>query len=269
MVDRLELLKSLTQKKGGRDGLDMKIFIILPAYNEERSLEGLLHDLGNKEIIKGTPFEIVVVDDGSSDRTPLVAEKAAKCSPLVLIQHKRNLGLAAALRTGLFAVLKLADGQDLIVTMDADNTHPPKLVPQMVQRISEGYDVVIASRFRKGAVLSGVPWTRKVYSQCARGLFGLLLPIEGVRDYSCGYRVYRASVLQRGVREYGKNLITETGYSCMADLLLKLAKLPGVRMSEVPLELHYEQRGKNSKMRVGRTICQTLMLIFRRRLGSI
>jgi dolichol-phosphate mannosyltransferase len=105
-----------------------------------------------------------------------------------------------------------------------------------------------------------------LYSIGAKWLFQVLFPIRGVRDYTCGYRVYRAEALQQAIEKYGDELITETGFSCMADLLLKLRKLP-LKMSEVPLELHYENRGSGSKMRVLRTIRQTLLLMFRRRCG--
>jgi dolichol-phosphate mannosyltransferase len=93
----------------------------------------------------------------------------------------------------------------------------------------------------------------------------MMFPIRGVRDYTCGYRAYRADAL-RAVDKFGDALISETGFSCMADLLLKLRKLP-LKMSGVPLELRYDRRGTDSKMRVLRTIRQTLMLLLRRRLG--
>jgi len=66
-----------------------------------------------------------------------------------VIQHPRNMGLAAALRTGLTHIASLAQPDDVIVTMDADNTHNPGLIPCMMQRINEGFDVVIASRFAR------------------------------------------------------------------------------------------------------------------------
>ena len=126
---------------------------------------------------------------------------------------------------------------------------------------------MIASRFQPGAEVVGVPASRKLYSDrasagCSRSLF----PIRGVRDYTCGYRAYRADALRQATDKYGDELITETGFSCMADVLLKLRRLP-LTMSEVPLELRYDRRGAGSKMRVLRTIRQTLLLIFRRRLG--
>ena len=203
---------------------------------------------------------------GSSASTALVASKASFQMPVELVEHGVNQGLAAAIRTGLTTAVARCGPDDVVVTMDADNTHPPRLIPQMLDHIGAGDDVVIASRFQPGAKVHGVPQSRLVYSVGARWLFQILFPIRGVRDYTCGYRAYRADALRQAIDLYGDRLITETGFSCMADLLLKLRRLP-LRMSEVPLELHYDRRGTGSKMRVLRTIRQTLMLLVRRRLG--
>jgi dolichol-phosphate mannosyltransferase len=182
--------------------------------------------------------------------------------------HVKNQGLAAAIRTGLGAAVARSGPNDVIVTMDCDDTHPPRLIPQMLDLINDGRDVVIASRFQPGAKVVGVPASRMLYSIGAKWMFRILFPIHGVRDYTCGYRAYRAEAIRAAAAMYGDQLITETGFSCMADLLLKLRRLP-LEMSEVPLELRYDRRGGGSKMRVLRTIRQTLMLMVRRRLGQL
>ena len=211
---------------------------------------------------------MIVVDDGSRDATALVASKATFVMPIELVEHRVNRGLAAALRTGLTAALDRCGPDDVIVTMDADNTHPPQLIPGMMAKIAQGFDVVIASRFQPGAKVHGVPRSRQLYSVGARFLFQAMFPIRGVRDYTCGYRAYRATALRQAVQMYGDQLISETGFSCMADLLLKLQRLP-LRMAEVPLELHYERRGTGSKMHVARTIRETMSLLVRRRFGRL
>jgi dolichol-phosphate mannosyltransferase len=182
--------------------------------------------------------------------------------------HVKNQGLAAAIRTGLGAAVARSGPDDVIITMDCDNTHPPRLIPQMLAHVNAGRDVVIASRFQPGARVFGVPRSRMLYSIGAKWMFKLLFPIRGVRDYTCGYRAYRAEAIRQAAALYGDALITETGFSCMADLLLKLRRLP-LTMREVPLELRYERRGQGSKMRVLRTIRQTLLLMLRRRLGQL
>ena len=85
-----------------------------------------------------------------------------------------------------------------------------------------------------------------------------------MRDYTCGFRAYREGVLRQAVAEYGDRFVSETGFSCMADVLLKLRRYPLI-VGEAPLILRYDQKGGVSKMRVARTVWQTLRLIARRR----
>jgi dolichol-phosphate mannosyltransferase len=243
-----------------------QVIVVLPAYNEEESLPPLLASIQSALEPADIAYRVIVVDDGSRDNTANVAREAADRLPVSLVSHGVNQGLAAAIRSGLTAAVSMAGVDDVIVAMDCDNTHPPRLIPRMLELIADGYDVVIASRFQDGAQVIGVPWTRQLYSVGARWLFQVLFPIRGVRDYTCGFRAYRSESLRTAIAKYGDNLITETGFSCMADLLLKLRTLP-LEMTEVPLELRYDRRGGGSKMRVLRTIRQTLGLLLRRRLG--
>jgi dolichol-phosphate mannosyltransferase len=249
-----------------RSARNQRLYVVLPAYNEEQALPPLLHSiqaaLGPAEISYG----VIVVDDGSRDGTADVARRAAERLPVELVPHAKNQGLAAAIRTGITAALARCGSNDVIVTMDCDDTHPPRLIPEMLAKLGEGLDVVIASRFQPGAAVIGVPRSRQLYSIAARWLFQSMFPIAGVRDYTCGYRAYRAAALRQASERYGDGLISETGFSCMADLLLKLRSLP-LAMGEVPLELRYDRRGAGSKMRVLRTIRQTMGLMLRRRFG--
>ncbi|HVT29437.1 MAG TPA: glycosyltransferase family 2 protein [Lacipirellulaceae bacterium] len=244
------------------------VWVALPAYNEQSSLPPLLDAIQSALEPANIPYRVIVVDDGSRDHTAQLAREASSRMPVELVMHKQNQGLAAAIRTGLTTAVEQCGLDDVIVTMDCDNTHPPRLIPLMLAQIKAGSDVVIASRFQPGAKVIGVPKSRILYSLGAKWMFQILFPIRGVRDYTCGYRVYRADVLRQALNKYGNRLITETGFSCMADLLLKLRQLP-LNMSEVPLELRYDNRGNESKMRVVRTIRQTLLLMLRRRLGQL
>jgi len=250
----------------GADIANRRVIVVLPAYNEQDALPPLLTSIEAALEPAEIAYRVIVVDDGSQDDTAKIACDAANRLPVDLVPHGVNQGLAAAIRTGLTSAVAECGPDDVIVTMDCDNTHPPRLIPRMLKVIDEGYDVVIASRFQPGAQVIGVPRARQLYSFGARWLFRVLFPIRGVRDYTCGFRAYRADALRQAIGRYGDGLISETGFSCMADLLLKLRTLP-LEMSEVPLELRYDRRGSGSKMRVLRTIRQTLGLLLRRRFG--
>ncbi|MEM6689690.1 MAG: glycosyltransferase [Planctomycetota bacterium] len=243
-----------------------KVIMVLPAYNEEEALPELLERIGEAFADSLLPYEVIVVDDGSADSTAQIASQMSFQMPIHLVQHEQNAGLGQTLSDGLREAIDRAAERDIIVTMDADNTHPPGLIPRMVQMIHEGCDVVIASRFQPGARVTGVPIERHFLSLGARALFTAMFPTRGVRDYTSGYRAYKASTIRRGYAEHGDDFVGETGFSCMADVLLKLRD-QGALFGEAPLRLRYDLKGGESKMRVLRTIGLTLKLLGRKRFG--
>ncbi|QDU56084.1 Undecaprenyl-phosphate mannosyltransferase [Aeoliella mucimassa] len=239
---------------------------MLPAYNEAEALPALLNEIEFAFDEAQIPYEVIVVDDGSSDDTALLASQASFHMPVQCITHVQNQGLAGALRTGVAAALAATKPGDVIVTMDADNTQPPGSVERMIQMIREGHDVVIASRYQHGSQIVGVPGYRNFLSFGARALFTVMFPIRGVRDYTCGFRAYRHEILRRADEYYGDQLVSEKGFSCMVDMLLKLHRFKPV-VGEVPFILRYDQKGGASKMRVLKTVFQTIHVLIRRRLN--
>lgn len=244
-----------------------RVIVMLPAFNEEEAIGPLLDRIGLALTESNLDYHIIVVDDGSSDETARIVSQATFRLPLTLVEHSQNRGLAAALRTGFEAAVSRARENDIIFTMDADNTHPPGLMLRMLDQIREGCDVVVASRFQPGSQVMGVPFDRVLLSIAARWMFKTAFPIQGIRDYTCGFRAYRANVLQSAMQDYGESFVSETGFSCMVDVLLKLRRR-GLVMGEAPMILRYDQKGGASKMQVLRTIRQTLSLMLRRRLGG-
>lgn len=244
-----------------------RVFLALPAYNEQEALPELLERVGESFADNGLGYEVVVVDDGSTDDTAKIVSQLSFQMPVHLVQHKQNQGLGPTIRDALREAVDRAGERDIIVTMDADNTHPPGLIDRMVRMIHEGCDVVIASRFESGGCAVGVPIERHFLSIGARLLFTMLFPTRGVRDYTSGYRAYRASVIRQGFADHGDDFVSEKGFSCMADILLKLRK-QGVLFGEAPLRLRYDRKGGASKMQVFKTIGLTLKLLGRHRFGG-
>lgn len=242
-----------------------KVWVVLPAFNEEKDLghlfERIDQALGEVEL----PFELIIVDDGSTDGTLEVVHHWARTMPIRSLVHEVNRGLGATIRDGLKAASDLADPRDVIVTLDADNSHTPELMLHMVRLVREGNDVVIASRFRSGSRVRGVPLHRRVLSRMAGILLKIVFPIQGVRDYTCGYRAYRAAVLQE-VTSNDPDFFDQGGFQVMVDILLKLRRNKKLVFGEAPLILRYDHKTGASKMDIGGTISATLRLMFRRRL---
>ncbi len=237
------------------------IWIVLPAYNEEQNLGEVLRRIrGTLQARK--PYQVLVINDGSADRTAMVAEKAASEVPVRVLTHDHNRGLAHAISTGLAEVLRCAEDADIVVIMDADNSHPPELIPKLTAALDQGADIAIASRFQPGSRVVGVPPVRRVLSSGASLLFQLLFPIEGVRDYTGGYRAYRMALLRQGMLEYGEEFIRASGFSVMTEILVKLRSLRP-RVHETPLILRYDLKRGKSKLIPGRTIAEYLTLIER------
>lgn len=242
----------------------MRVVLALPAYNEERGLPQVLESFRRAVGEAGYEIGAVVVDDGSADGTPGVIGEWSARLPLRTMRHSANRGLGETIRDALRLAAETAAPDDIVVTMDADNTHPPELILQMIPRIRAGYDVVIASRYRRGAGVVGLSGFRHLMSYGARVLYQILFPIRGVRDYTCGFRAYRAGILAEAFKRYGDGLVTERSFASMAEILLKLARM-GARMCETPMVLRYDLKGGASKMNVPRTVLKTLALMARLR----
>lgn len=241
-----------------------KIWIVLPAYNEEENIEKLIENISAAQLDSSYRCEVVVVDDGSQDLTKSKAQALAEQHSVTVLVHEKNQGLGATLRDGFRYVSERAQGSDIIVSMDADNTHNPETIHPMVTAILEGNDVVIASRYQPGASVRGVSGFRQTLSLGAGLLFRVCFPVRGVKDYTCGYRAYRAEIIQKAFRIYGKDFINQNGFECMVDILIQLRKLNAI-CREVPLVLRYDLKKGASKMRVSQTILRSLLLIAKHR----
>ncbi len=241
-----------------------RLIVALPAYNEEECLPPLLKAFRRlfRELPPTARPLVIVVNDGSKDRTAEVCERIARKMPLRLVNHPQNKGLGEAIKTGLRTALEEStDDRDVIVCMDADDTHPPRYVIPMLQRIERGADIVIASRYRDGSRQVGVPPHRMLMSFGARILFQLFLGLPGVRDYTCGFRAYRTGLIRRAFDHYGDDIITRNGFACTDQLLVNIACLGNVKIEEIGFVLRYDRKVGASKLNLGVTIGETMKLL--------
>lgn len=210
-----------------------KLSLFLPVYNEEENLEKLHEEIiGSMELL-GHSFEVIYVDDGSSDRSLELLRRFAAHDPRVrVIAFRRNYGQTAAMAAGIDA----ARGE-VLIPMDADRQNDPADIGRLLAKLDEGYDVVSGWRKdRQDAFL-----TRVLPSRIANGLISKIGGVP-LHDYGCSLKAYRREVL-KDVNLYGE----------MHRFIPVYASWAGGRVTEVPVN-HYPRVAGKSKYGLSRTV---------------
>lgn len=218
----------------------VELSVVIPVYNEEDSIEPLYSAL--KAVLEGlgTSYEIVVVDDGSTDGSFEVLKRLHLGDPaLKVVRLRRNFGQAAAFAAGFDE----SAGQ-IIVSMDADLQFDPADIRKLLDKMAEGYDIVSGWREeRKEPFLS-----RRLPSMVANWLISRMTGVK-LHDYGCSLKAYRLEVI-RNVRLYGE----------LHRFIPALASSMGVRLAEVKVS-HHPRRFGESKYNLSRTITVLLDLL--------
>jgi dolichol-phosphate mannosyltransferase len=219
----------------------MQISFIIPCYNEEEGIPPLCDRLRAlaKEVVDAADYEVIFVDDGSTDKTIEVIGREATGLSCVIIQHERNKGITAALMTG-FAKSK---GEE-IVTLDSDCTYDPLQSVELLRTLRKGYDVVTGSPYHPEGEVVGVQGWRLFLSKSLSRLYWLILP-QRLYTYTSCFRAYRREALLALKPQDG-------GFLGVTQLLVS-AILRGYRIAEIPSRLTKRQFGQ-SKIRVVRVI---------------
>lgn len=233
--------------------------VLLPAYNEAQNLEPLLKRIMRFCTGNGIQYHVVVVNDGSSDGTLGVAK--AFDGHKTVINHERNQGYSKSVFDGIAHCINTFSDDDVLILMDADNTHPPELFTSILKSIAS-HDIVIASRFQKGATTRGVPFKRKVLSICINLFMRYFFSIKGVRDYTSGYRAYRIGLLRKAYKKHSGRLIESKSFLATLELLIKLNEFRP-KVCEVPLDLRYDLKGGKSKINLSGTIREYIKFIIK------
>jgi len=161
------------------------ISIIIPTYNESGSLPTLVQRLGSA--LGGRDWELIVVDDGSPDGTADLAAAMAPRLPVRVVRRPGKLGLASAVLDGF----RDAKG-DILVCMDADLSHPPEVVPHLVDALTDGADLAVGSRYVAGGGVEDWPLKRRIVSRVACLMGNALVPVH---DATSGFFALRRSVI--------------------------------------------------------------------------
>jgi len=226
------------------------IYVLLPAYNEEESLDFLLPKIDSafKNDMK-LEYHLIVCNDGSRDKTGEKLKGYSKTLPMTIITHKINRGLGETSRDLFEKAAEMANDEDILIRMDCDDTHEPEFIPGLLQKIEEGYDVVIASRFVEGGGQEGLDSYRATISKLANLFMKFFFPIDGLKEYSSGFRAYRATAIKHAIDIFGNQFIQLKGLGFTATLekVVKL-KIIGAKFGESPFILRYQQKRSESKM---------------------
>jgi len=223
-----------------------KLSVVVPCFNEEGNVRRFEKELFEEYRRLPFPCEFVLVDDGSSDLTASLLKSLAEKNPSVVFRaHSKNLGMGAALRTGI----AVAAG-DAILTIDADLTFHPSNIDLLLAAYNPGVDCVTGSALL--GRLEGVSAGRAFLSKGVNILYGMLL--GGITSTSSVFRLYRASTLK--VLE-----LDRTDFDINAEILLKLLKRKG-RVVEVPVTLTQRSWGQ-SKIRISREIRNHIRMLGR------
>ena len=224
----------------------MAVFVI-PAYNEEANVPRLLADLESRPDLWRDGGRVILVDDGSTDRTVEVARAHRGDLPVEVLVAERNGGPGKAFDRGFRRALAFCSRDELIVTLESDTTSDLDALEAMMAAAREGADVVLASHHGDGG-LANVSRHRRFLSRAASSVIrrGGGLDASTVSSF---FRVYRAGTLRDGYEHYGDSFIQERGFACKAEILMKLSRL-GITIAEVPVVLDWGKREGESKMKV-------------------
>jgi dolichol-phosphate mannosyltransferase len=225
-----------------------RTIVVLPTYNERDNVVALL-----RAVRWSVPdADVLVVDDNSPDGTgTLVEEAAADHGQIKLLRRAGKQGLGSAYRQGFSVALD--EGYDVVVSMDVDFSHDPRVLPELLGLIDAGADAVIGSRYVPGGATVDWPLHRRLLSRWGNRYTSFVLGLQ-VRDCTSGYRAYRAEAL----RAIDPVSTSAEGYAFLTELVRRLVR-QGARVMETPI-VFTDRRLGESKMS-GRIVVESMLLV--------
>jgi len=198
------------------------IYICIPSYNEAPTIGLLLWKI--RQVFAGFPreYQLLVLDDGSSDSTPEVLERYTRVLPLTVIRHQNRLGYAASVEELLRQAVQRTDRpkRDAAVLMHADFAHGPNFIPDLVRRIESGADIVIGQAKLEGERSR----TRRLVRKLAPVLLRGVVSIPGVSDLVSGFAIFRLVTLRNAFRNGAARVLRTEGWAANAELYERAAR---------------------------------------------
>lgn len=233
------------------------IYFLIPVYNESLNIEDLRNELINS--LPGTDKKFVFVDDCSTDNTPEIIQNLFVDFNCKIITKEINKGPGDSFNIGFEWILSDSkDDNDIIVTIEGDNTSDVSILNNMVTICNLGYDIVLASVYAQGGSLDNTKFFRKILSFFANIIMRFILNLN-ILTLSSFYRVYKKSLIKQIKQNYN-TIITEEGFLCKVEILIKAIRV-GAKVIEVPTSLRVDKRKAKSKMKIYRTFKDYLRLM--------
>jgi len=205
----------------------MKLAIVIPTYNEAETIPNLIKELFEKIKHLVEKLDILIIDDSSPDGTAdIVRELVGEYEKITIIQRAKKMGLGAAYKEGFRYVLEKLDSE-LIVQMDADRSHQPGEIPNMLEKI-KNFDYLIASRHVEGSDVIGWGMGRKITHSVAGAIAKVCAKLE-IKDSTSGFRMFKKKTLEK----INFNKIRSDGFAFQIEVLYQLKQL-GMKGLEVP-----------------------------------
>jgi dolichol-phosphate mannosyltransferase len=234
------------------------LYLVVPVYNEAANLPRLLKSIeqsapGLVSAAAGRSLHLVLVDDGSQDGTVQLAEQYKAAHPITVLKHGKNRGPGRAFATGFEWLGTVLGEEDLVMTLEGDNTSRLETGQRMLIRLGAGYDVILASPYCYGGGFAKTSLLRLVLSHAANAMVKLAFGVRGIHTMSSFFRLYRPGILRRLQAVYGPGIVERAGFESMVEMIIKLV-LVGTTISEVEMKLDSSARVGPSKMKILRTI---------------
>ena len=243
------------------------IKIILCAYNEEQNLNKLLTDLISDLKLLQRDFEIIFCLDCTTDNSSSVIERFAKDCKITILPQDNIRGLGRAYKKIFLHLLLNCNDDDLIISLDADNTHNTSQIQSMMEYFEKNsLDFLIASRFFEKSLISSFPLHRKLISKLTSLILQKLFAVKNINqqnilDYTSGYRIYKGKILKEIYKKYNDNFILEPEFTYTCELLIKISRL-AFRIDEIPILYNYKNKIGASKMRILQNLYRLILMIF-------
>lgn len=241
------------------------LYLLIPVFNEAPNILRLLRevDLAAPDLLQSANCQVlhvVLIDDGSADGTSQVAGKADHSFVLQVLRHSHNRGPGAAFATGFEFLHRGLDKEDLVFTLEGDNTSRLETAQRMLRRRQEGYDAVLASPYAYGGGFTQTSLLRLILSHGANSFMKGLIGVHGIHTMSSFFRLYSGALVLRLQGAFGPGIIERCGFEGIVELLIKMI-LVRATISEVEMLLDSGRRVGKSKMKVLRTIRGYLALL--------